>query len=107
MPTILRLPPGSRHALLAGLLACAGCSSSTYKVGIAVDPPTASVYVNGERVGAGSRRVYEIDFGANERICIQAVASSHEPVTEMFTRQQINDQISKYGDFSWVLKQEK
>lgn len=97
----------ARRAVLLGLLACAGCGSATYKLGIVVDPPTASVYVNGERVGPGGRRVYEIDFGRDERVCIQAVAASHEPITEMLSRQQIVDQISKYGDFSWVLKQER
>jgi hypothetical protein len=95
------------HAILLGLLACAGCGSTTYKVGIVVDPPTASVYVNGERVGPGGRRVYEIDFGKHDRVCIQAVAPSHIAVTEMLSRQQIKDQVDKYGDFTWVLKQEK
>lgn len=95
------------RSVLLGLLACAGCGSATYKVGIVVDPATASVYINGERVGPGGRRVHEIDFGKDERVCIQAVAASHEPITEMLTRQQIVDQINKYGDFSWVLKQER
>lgn len=90
-----------------GLLACAGCGSTTYKVGIAVDPPTASIYVNGEKVGAGGRRVHEIDFGPYERVCIQAIAPSHEPHMEMLSKQQIKDQLDKYGDFSWVLRQER
>lgn len=99
--------PAPRRAILLGLLACAGCGSTTYKVGIDIDPPTASVFINGERVGPGGKRVYEVDFGADERICIQAVAPSCVPFTEMFTRQQVVDQISKYGDYQWVLKQEK
>ena len=99
-----RAPVGT--ALLA-LLTCAACGSATYKVGIVVDPPTASIFVNGEKVGAGGRRVHEIDFGAYERVCIQAVAPSHEPYMEMLTKQQIADQISRYGDFSWVLRQER
>ncbi len=94
-------------ALVLGLLACAGCGSATYKLPVVIDPPTASFYVNGERIGQGGRRVYEIDFGQHERVCIQVVAASHEPVTEMLTRQQIADQLSKFGEYSWILKQEK
>lgn len=105
------LPAGRRRALggsalLFGLFLCAGCSS-TLKVGIVIDPPTASIYINGEKVGSGGRRVHEIDFGSYQRVCIQAVAPSHEPYMEMLTREQISDQARKYGDFSWVLRQEK
>ncbi len=102
-----RRAPRRRGAALLALLACAGCGSTTYKVGIVVDPPTASIYVNGQKVGSGGRRVHEIDFGPYERVCIQAVAPSHEPYFEMLTKQQITDQISRYGDFSWVLRQER
>ena len=101
---------GRCSAILLGLalcLPCAGCGSTTYTVGIVIDPPTASIYINGEKVGSGGRRVHEIDFGPYDRVCIQAVAPSHEPYFEMLTRQQIADQVRKYGDFSWVLRQEK
>ena len=95
----------SGPALLA-LLTLPSCSS-TLKVGISVDPPSSSVFVNGTRVGPGARRVHEIDFGQSERICIQAAAPGFEPLCEMLTLQQVTDQIEKYGDFVWVLKQEK
>ena len=90
-----------------GLRAGAGGGPTPAKVGIAVDPPTASIYVNGEKVGAGGRRVHDIDFGPYERVCIQAIAPSHEPYMEMLSKQQIKDQLDKYGDFSWVLRQER
>lgn len=102
---MLRYSLGRCAALLA-LAALTGCSS-TMKVGISVDPPSAAVFVNGVRVGQGARRVYEIDFGASERICVQAAAPGFEPMCEMLTLQQVTDQIDKYGDFVWVLKQEK
>jgi hypothetical protein len=95
---------------LASLLALAclpACSTTAFKVGIAVDPPTAAVFVNGTRVGQGTRRVYDVDFGSSERICVQAAAPGFEPVTELLTKQQVQDQLSKYGDFRWTLKQEK
>lgn len=97
----------SGRLALLGLLACTACGTSTYKVGIAVDPPTASIYVNGEKVGAGGRSVYEIDFGVDERVCIQAVAPGHEPHFVMLSKQQITDQINQYGDFQWTLRQER
>ena len=88
------------------LLLLPSCSS-TLKVGISIDPPSASVFVNGTRVGQGARRIHEIDFGQSERICVQAAAPGFEPMCEMLTKQQVTDQLEKYGDFVWVLKQEK
>lgn len=96
-----------RVAAALALLCLPSCGTTTFKVGIVVDPPTAAVFINGTRVGQGARRVYEVDFGQCERICIQAAASGFEPWTEMLTRQQVVDQIDKYGDFHYVLKQEK
>ncbi len=96
----------SAAALLA-LLCLPACSTSAYKVGIVVDPPTAVVFINGTRVGQGARRVYDINFTGIERICVQAAEPGYEPMTELLTRQQVVDQIDKYGDFRWVLKQEK
>lgn len=88
------------------LLTLPSCSS-TQKVGISIDPPSASVFVNGTRVGQGARRIHEVDFGTSRRICVQAAAAGFEPMCEMLTKQQVTDQIEKYGDFVWVLKQEK
>jgi hypothetical protein len=95
-----------RSAVPLLLLALPACSS-TLKVGISVDPPSASVFINGVRDGQGTRRIHDIDFGDNERICVQAAAPGFEPLCEMLTKQQVTDQIAKYGDFVWVLRQEK
>ena len=88
------------------LLALPACST-TLKVGISVDPPSSSVFINGVRDGQGARRIHEVDFGTSRRVCIQAIAPGFEPMCEMLTRQQVEDQLEKYGDFVWVLKQEK
>jgi hypothetical protein len=88
------------------LLTLPSCSS-VMKVGISVDPPSAAVFVNGVRDGQGARRIHDFDFGEYERVCVQAAAPGFEPICEMLTKQQVTDQLAKYGDFTWVLKQEK
>lgn len=105
LPAKRRRP--SRRAVLLGLLAGAGCGSTTYKLPVVIDPPTASFYVNGERCGQGGRRIYEIDFAQSDRVCIQVIAAGYEPVTEVLTRQQITDQLGKFGEYPWTLKVEK
>jgi len=94
-------------AALLALSCLTGCSTTTFKVGMIVDPPTSAVFVNGTRVGQGARRVYDIDFGPHECVCVQATAAGYEPMRELLTRQQVIDQVEKYGDFKWYLKQEK
>lgn len=88
------------------LLTLPSCSS-VLKVGISVDPPSATVFINGVRDGQGARRIHDVDFGEYERVCVQAAAPGFEPMCEMLTKQQVVDQIAKYGDFVWVLKQER
>lgn len=100
-------PVRARRATLFGLLACAGCASSIVKLPVVVDPPTASVYVNGEKVGPGGRRVYELDFGTHERACVQIVAFGFEPQTVMLTKEAIDDQIRHYREYTWTLRQER
>jgi hypothetical protein len=103
-------PPLRRVLLAAGLLALPllpACGSSSYALGIAIDPPTAAVFINGQRVGQGSRRVYDVDFGSSERIYVQAAASGFQPLLEVLTKKQVEDQIAKYGDFRWALTQER
>lgn len=100
-------PSRDTVAMLLGLLCLPACSSTSFKVPIQVDPPTARVYINGTRVGQGDRFVYDVDFGADQRVCIQAAAKGYEPRTLLLTRQQLKDQLSGNTDLRWTLIQER
>lgn len=101
-----------RHLLpktlpVLALLCLPACGTTTYNLPMQVDPPTASVYINGKRVGQGDRFVYEVDFSGGERICIQAAAKGYEPRMLLLTQKQLKDQINKYSDLRWTLTQER
>jgi hypothetical protein len=68
MPSSLR-----KSAVLAVALAATACSSTRFEHFISIDPPDASVYINGTRQGKGDRRVHEFDFTNAQRVWVQAV----------------------------------
>ncbi len=76
------------------LLALAACGSSGYVRVVSVNPPDASVYINGERVGQGSSRPYTFDFGDTERICVQATHQDYNPEIEWFDRARLDQMIA-------------
>ena len=70
--------PRTRIALLTPLLALAACGGSTLSQTIYVNPPDASVYMNGVRVQKGMNRSHEFDFSKCDRILIQAISPGYE-----------------------------
>lgn len=74
MPALLR-----KSAALAVLLAATACSSTTVEHFISIDPPDASVYINGVRCGKGDRRIHVFDFANAERVWVQAVHRDFRP----------------------------
>lgn len=83
------------------------CGTTTYRVPIQIDPPTAHVYINGKKVGQGDRFVHQIDFSQAERVCIQAAAKGYEPRTLLLTRDELKAQVDSVGDIRWTLIQER
>ena len=91
----------SRAAVLSGAsLLLTACGSSTYRMVVSADPPEASVYINGQRVGTGDKRPHDLDFGKQERICVQAVGPGWEPGFEWYTRPQIEEMIARNIDLT-------
>lgn len=74
-----------RISILFSALCLAGCSSSKYMHMLSVNPPDASVYVNGERVGQGNTRPIEFDFEQGPRVSVQATHPDYVPEIDWFT----------------------
>lgn len=75
-------------------LCLAGCSSSTYMHMMSVNPPDASVYINGERVGQGSSRPQQFDFTNSPRLYVQATHPDYQPEMEWFTAEKLKHMMS-------------
>ncbi|MCA8953152.1 MAG: hypothetical protein KDE27_26810 [Planctomycetes bacterium] len=99
--------PAHKTFPFALMLALAGCASSSEQVGITIDPPDAGVYLNGVRVNQGSKGVYEIDFSRSPRAFLQLTAYGYVPETHELTQRAVQDQINRYGEYSFTLKQER
>lgn len=93
--------------ILLALLSLPACGTTKYTIGVVVDPKEATVYVNGELIGPGGKRIYELDFSKYERVCLQATAFGHKPAREFWTRQQVVNQLAQYTEFTVNLEVER
>lgn len=90
--------------LLSSLTGLAACGSSSYVRVLSVNPPDASVYINGERVGQGSSRPQRFDFTSHSRIYVQATHPDYVPEIEWFTVEKIEQMISTNTDVKLTLR---
>jgi hypothetical protein len=103
------LLPSPRFALrsvalmsLLGLTACFG--GSNYVRVLTVNPPDASVYINGERVGQGSSRPQTFSFADCTRIYVQATHPDYQPETEWFTIEKMDNMVATNTDVKLTLR---
>lgn len=89
--------------LLSGVL-LAACSGASYVRVVSVNPPDASVYVNGEKIGQGSARPWTFDFSNVERIYVQATHPDYLPEMEVFTVTDIQQRIDSNLDVKLTLR---
>lgn len=92
-------------ALLGGLLLLSSCGSTSRSMVVSVNPPEASVYINGEPAGKGNKRVHQLPFGNVQRVYIQATAPNFEPRTEWFDLVKIDEMIDRDLDINITLRQ--
>ena len=83
-----------RSVILLPMLALAACGSSSYVRVVSVNPPDATVYINGERVGQGSARPCTFDFSKRARIYVQATHPDYQPAEEVFDQARIQQMIA-------------
>ena len=88
------LAPRLRVAALLSLLPLAACGSASYVRLLSVNPPDAAVYINGERVGQGSRRPHTFDFSNCSRVYVQATHPDYQPETEWFTQEKMEQMVA-------------
>lgn len=67
------------------------CGSASYLTVIQVDPPSATLYINGQRQGTGDKRPYSLSFAEHDRVYIQATQRGFVPATQVYTQQQVAD----------------
>lgn len=89
--------------LLPGML-LAACGGAGYVRVVSVNPPDATVYVNGEKIGQGSARPWTFDFSSVERIYVQATHPEYLPETEVFTVADIQQRIDSNLDVKLTLR---
>jgi hypothetical protein len=82
-----RCPTG----LLLAFLGLPACGSAGHSLLISVNPPDASLYINGERVSQGGRRTHVLTFDKQQRVCVQATAPNYEPHFEWITEAEVLD----------------
>jgi hypothetical protein len=84
-----------RSAILLPALALAACGSASYTRVVSVNPPDATVYINGEKVGQGSARPCKFDFSNVDRIYVQATHPEYQPEMEIFDQARIQQMIAE------------
>ena len=94
-----------RSAALVSLLGLAACGSSSYVRLLSVNPPDASVYINGEHVGQGNRRPYTFSFTNCSRIYVQATHPDYQPQTEWFTQEKMEQMVATDTPVALTLRQ--
>ncbi len=95
---------GLRSATLLSLLALAACGSSSYVRVLSVNPPDASVYINGVRVGPGNSRPQTFSFADYQRIYVQATHPEYLPETEWFTIEKMEQMVATNTDVKLTLR---
>ena len=96
-----------RALLLLALLGLAGCGSAGHNIVISVNPPEASLYINGEKTTQGGRRTHSLPFGNSGRVAVQATAPGFEPHFEWVTEEQVLDMIDRNNDLPITLRQRR
>lgn len=93
-----------RSAILLPVLALTACGGAGYVRTVSVNPPDATVYVNGEKIGQGSSRPFTFDFSSTERIWVQATHPDYQPEVEVFTVADIQQRVDSNLDVKLTLR---
>lgn len=80
------------------MLVATACTSTSVEHFITIDPPDASVYINGVRSGKGDRRIHVLDFSQSERVWIQAVHRDFHPEALPLDRRTLERMVSARTD---------
>ena len=91
-------------ALLASLLGLTACGSSGYQRVVSINPPEASLYINGEKVGNGDKRERSFSFATQKRHYIQAVHPDFVPKLEIVDEKTLEGLVKNNLQFKMTMK---
>ena len=72
-----------KAALCVALLGLAACGATSHTLVVSINPPEASLYINGEKVGNGDKRPRTFSFEKEKRYYLQAVHPDFKPMLEI------------------------
>lgn len=90
--------------VLLTLLGLAACSSSSHTLTLSVNPPDASVYLNGDKLGQGNSRPVVFDFSQYQRVYLQATHPDFEPEFEWFDKAKVEAMLASRTDVLLTLR---
>ena len=93
----------TKAVLIGALLGCAACSSSSYSRVVSINPPEASLYIDGERVGTGDKRVQKFSFKKVKRHYLQAVHPDFNLEEMIITEAKLREMIKNNVDIRLTL----
>jgi|LakMenE01Jun11ns_1017448.scaffolds.fasta_scaffold8047005_1 hypothetical protein len=93
----------SRLAVLFASLCAGACGAPIYQRVVSVNPPDASLYINGVKVGNGDRRPRDFDFTDVGRVCIQAVHPEFKPKVEWYSEVEMRKLVNTNTDLKMTL----
>lgn len=75
----------AKSTLLVSLLGLTACGSSSYRRPVSVNPPQATIYINGVESGSGDKKMVTFSFEKHKRIYLQARQKDHLPMLRVIT----------------------
>ena len=77
--------PLAKSTLLVSVLGLAACSSSSYTREVSINPPQATLYINGVASGSGDKQLVTFSFAEHKRIWLQARQGDCKPRMRVLT----------------------
>ncbi|MFT4513973.1 MAG: hypothetical protein ACI89X_003537 [Planctomycetota bacterium] len=62
----------AKSTLLVSLLGLTACGTSSYQRQVSINPPQATLYINGVKAGSGDKQMVTFSFEKHKRIYLQA-----------------------------------
>ncbi|MCK5945216.1 MAG: hypothetical protein KAI24_24720 [Planctomycetes bacterium] len=93
-----------KTALLGSLLGLTACGSANYSRVVSINPPEASLYINGEKVGNGDKRERSFSFARHKRHYIQAVHPDFIPKLEIVDEKTLQGLVKNNLQFKMTMK---
>lgn len=75
----------AKSTLLVSLLGLTACGTSSYQREVSINPPQATLYINGVESGSGDKKPVTFSFEKHKRIYLQARQVDCKPRLRIIT----------------------